>query len=341
MTTTLTTPTAPTTSSQRRHQLARSDYTFFLGSSVPNGSVDLVLTDPPYEISRDSGMNTHYNAIHEDSKRDASEKTLTRTEAEWATYIAQHPDVEGNATQRSNYMQYGTIYGKKYCVKTQYGEWDRGTDDTQGFLDNLAKQLYAKLRKGGTCIIFYDLWKISYLKQALEKAKFKQFRFIEWVKTNPQPLNSSRNYLTNCREIGVLAVKGGSPTFHSQYDDAIYKFPLQGGRFRLHPTQKSIPLFEALIEKHSNEGDIVLDCFLGGGTTAHACLLTRRTCWGCEMDKDYFHKMKTLIQSEYDTVAHPIQWLQQEPVTQTSTAMTATDTGGQADTLSSSCTSSV
>ncbi len=39
------------------------------------------------------------------------------------------------------------------------------------------------------------------------KYKFKQIRFIEWVKTNPQPLNSSVNYLTNCREIALLGIK--------------------------------------------------------------------------------------------------------------------------------------
>ena len=53
--------------------------------------------------------------------------------------------------------------------------------------------MYKKLRKGGTVIIFYDLWKITVLKEMLEAAKFKQLRMIEWMKTNPQPINSKRN----------------------------------------------------------------------------------------------------------------------------------------------------
>jgi DNA modification methylase len=37
---------------------------------------------------------------------------------------------------------------------------------------------------------------------------------------------------------------------------------------QIHPTQKSLLLFEELIKKHSNENDVVLDTFLGAGTTA-------------------------------------------------------------------------
>ena len=97
----------------------------------------------------------------------------------------------------------------------------------------------------------------------MEKHKFKQLRFIEWIKTNPQPLNSKINYLTNVREIALVGVKKNKPVFNSEYDNGIYMFPLQGGKNRFHPTQKSLKLFEELISKHSNENDVVLDTFLG------------------------------------------------------------------------------
>jgi site-specific DNA-methyltransferase (adenine-specific) len=151
-------------------------------------------------------------------------------------------------------------------------------------------EFYRVLRKGGTAIIFFDLWKVTNLKDILEDNKFKQLRFLEWIKTNPQPLNSSRNYLTNCREIALLGVKGGSPTFNSKYDNAIYKYPLQGGKDRFHPTQKSLRLFQDLITKHSNPGDIVLDPFSGSGTTAVAAKLTERNFLGCEVDQKFFDK---------------------------------------------------
>jgi site-specific DNA-methyltransferase (adenine-specific) len=143
--------------------------------------------------------------------------------------------------------------------------------------------------------MFFDLWKISQLKELLEKYKYKQIRMIEWIKTNPQPLNSKTNYLTNCREIALVAIKGSKPTFNSKYDNGIYYYPLQGGRNRFHPTQKSIALFEELIRKHSNENDVVMDTFLGGGTTAIACSNTKRKFTGCEISKEYFNKMMKQI----------------------------------------------
>ena len=54
-------------------------------------------------------------------------------------------------------------------------------------------------------------------------------------------------------------------------------------------------LFEELIKKHSNEGETVVDPFLGGGTTAFACKTTRRNFKGCEISKEYYDKIKTLI----------------------------------------------
>ena len=197
------------------------------------------------------------------------------------------------------YMKYGTLYGKKYCVKTDYGTWD--SDFSMELLDQFIGQYYAKLKKGGTLILFFDLWKISHLKDLMEKHKFKQIRMIEWIKTNPQPLNSKVNYLTNCREIALVGVKGSKPTFNSKYDkgiyydQGIYEFPIQGGKNRLHPTQKSLELFEALIRKHSNENDVVLDTFLGGGTTALACKHTNRQFKGCEISTEYFDQVMKLL----------------------------------------------
>uniref|UniRef100_A0A6C0JXF4 DNA methylase N-4/N-6 domain-containing protein n=1 Tax=viral metagenome TaxID=1070528 RepID=A0A6C0JXF4_9ZZZZ len=256
--------------------------------TIANGSVDLVLTDPPYIISRESGMNTHYNAVKQNEENHVD---FVKTEVEWENYRAENAIADD--TGKENYMKYGTIYGKKYCVKTDYGEWD--ANFTMDILDQFIGEYYKKLRKGGTIIMFFDLWKISALKDLLEKHKFKQIRMIEWIKTNPQPLNSKINYLTNCREIALVGVKGGSPTFHSSYDNGIYMFPLQGGKHRFHPTQKSLPLFEELIKKHSNENDLVLDTFLGGGTTAIACKNTNRRFRGCEISREYVDKTLAIL----------------------------------------------
>ena len=257
-------------------------------STIANNSIDLILTDPPYIISRESGMNTHYNNVKSNEQNSIM---VVKTQEEWEEYKTANALLDD--VGRSNYMKYGTVYGKKYCVKTDYGEWD--SEFTMELLEKFISEYYKKLRKGGTMIMFFDLWKITPLKELMEKYKFKQIRMIEWIKTNPQPLNSGVNYLTNCREIALIGVKGGSPTFNSKYDNGIYMYPLQGGKNRFHPTQKSLPLFEALITKHSNENDLVLDTFLGAGTTAIACKNTKRKFRGCEISEEYCEKTNEIL----------------------------------------------
>lgn len=256
--------------------------------TICNGSIDLILTDPPYIISKDSGMNEHYNNVKFNEENDI---TQVKTEDEWEEYKNLN-GIEDDAN-KEKYIKYGSIYGKKYCVKTDYGNWD--SDFTMEILEQFISEYYKKLKKGGTLIMFFDLWKITDLKYLLEKYKFKQIRFIEWIKTNPQPRNSKVNYLTNCREIALIGVKDGNPTFNSSYDNGIYMYPLQGGKNRFHPTQKSLVLFEELIKKHSNENDTILDTFLGSGTTAIACKNTKRNFKGCEISKEYYDKILEIL----------------------------------------------
>jgi len=261
-------------------------------SGLPDESVDLVLTDPPYITSRDSGMDKWVDHV---AAQDAAGTNL-KSSQDWEMFNAKMDwdkffgDKKRNIDAlKKNYLKYGSIYGKKYAVRTDYGKWD--SEFTMEDLQLFINHFYRVLKPGGTCIVFFDIWKITPLKEQLESAKFKQIRFIEWLKTNPQPINSKVNYLTNCREIALLGIKKSKPTFNSSYDKGVYEYPIQGGKDRFHPTQKNTKMFEELIMKHSNEGDVVLDCFLGSGTTAVAAKNTKRDFIGCELDKEYFDKL--------------------------------------------------
>ena len=55
-----------------------------------------------------------------------------------------------------------------------------------------------------------------------------------------------------------------------------------------HPTEKPLEFIENVVKVSSNEGDVVLDCFLGSGTTGVACLKLNRCFFGVELDKSYF-----------------------------------------------------
>tara|TARA_Y100000034_G_scaffold10971_1_gene11521 strand:- start:68 stop:766 length:699 start_codon:yes stop_codon:yes gene_type:complete len=209
-------------------------------SEISDNSVDLILTDPPYEISRPTGFI-----------KSQGKKTIER-----------------------------------FKMSYEFGEWDERSTNLAPFVT----EFYRVLRASGTMIMFYDLWKLTNLAEIMQNAKFKQLRMIEWLKTNPVPINSQLNYLTNCREIALTGVKVSKPTFHSKYDKGIYEFPIYHAKDRFHPTQKSLPLFETLIKKHSNEGDLVLDCFAGSATTAVAAQNTNRSFVGCEIDEEYYNK---------------------------------------------------
>jgi len=272
--------------------------------TLNNESINLVLTDPPYITSRKTGMDEQtkivqkYNETKKNIKSESDWEKL-KTDEEWELWMSKNNINEEKEKKKeleklkNNYLKFGSIYGKKYAVVTDYGDWDNNF--TMEILQKFITHYFRVLKNGGTVIIFFDIWKITHLKEIMENVGFKQIRFIEWIKTNPQPLNSSTNYLTNCREIALLGVKKSKPTFNSKYDNAIYNYPLQGGKNRFHPTQKSLLLFEELIKKHSNENDVVLDTFLGSGTTAIASKNTNRIYKGCEVSKEYYDKIKTLI----------------------------------------------
>lgn len=219
---------------------------FELLPTIATNSIDLILIDPPYLISRETGFSSGNN-----------------------------PDYD------------------RLKVSMDFGKWDHRCDG----LDQAIHECHRILRKGGSFICFYDLWKLTELAQMMEAAGFKQLRFLEWVKTNPVPLNQSVNYLTNAREIALLGVKGGKPTFNGKYDNGIYSYPIEHGKDRFHPTQKHLGLIKDLISKHSRPGDLVLDCFAGSATTGVAALQLGRGFIGSELDPEYFAKANARLQS--------------------------------------------
>jgi len=64
-----------------------------------------------------------------------------------------------------------------------------------------------------------------------------------------------------------------------------------------HPTVKPIALLERLIKLCTPENATVLDCFMGSGSTAIACLETKRNYIGFELDKSYYETSQNRISS--------------------------------------------
>jgi len=72
----------------------------------------------------------------------------------------------------------------------------------------------------------------------------------------------------------------------TNYPRTIIQFSNEG--ITMHPTQKPVELFEYLIKTYSNEGDTILDNCMGSGTTAIACMNTKRNFIGFELEKKYY-----------------------------------------------------
>lgn len=65
-------------------------------------------------------------------------------------------------------------------------------------------------------------------------------------------------------------------------------FSLSVKKNPIHETQKPVALIEYLIKTYSNEGETILDNCMGSGTTAIACINTKRNYIGFEIDKEYY-----------------------------------------------------
>lgn len=78
-------------------------------------------------------------------------------------------------------------------------------------------------------------------------------------------------------------------------DEAILRFPINGQSLYWHPTQKPVKLLCYLIEKLTQENDIVCDPFMGSGSVGVACMMTKRRFIGVEIDDNYFKISQTRI----------------------------------------------
>lgn len=208
---------------------------------VKDGSVNLVLTDPPYNIARKNNFHTMGRA------------------------------------------------------GIDFGEWDKGFD-----LFSYIAEIPRVLHKDGSVIIFNDWKNIGEIARCCEDNGLVIKDMIRWEKSNPMPRNKDRRYITDY-EVAVWCTNAKAKwTFNRQsetYDRPLYRGSLTPSSEKVgHTTQKPEYLMCELLTVHSNEGDLVLDMFMGSGTTGVACKKLNRRFIGIELDKVYFESAKNRIE---------------------------------------------
>lgn len=129
------------------------------------------------------------------------------------------------------------------------------------------------------------------------KDKNCNYEILTWHKQNPSPLTNN-NYLPDTEYILFFREKGvklyGSYSTKRKYyisgtnhtDKNKYK----------HPTIKPLKLIEYHIENSSREGDVILDCFCGSGTTLVGAINKNRNYIGFEINKKYYETAKARVQ---------------------------------------------
>lgn len=204
-----------------------------LMKNIPDKSIDLILTDPPYNIARDNNFHTMGRA------------------------------------------------------GIDFGEWDKNAD-----IFSYIKECFRVLNKNGSFIVFNDWKNLGGIVKEAEKFGFITKDMLRLEKLNPMPRNRDRRYITDFECAIWFTMPNAKWCFNRQ--DEKYQRPkficsIDKG---LHPTQKSLKLMEELLKIHSNENNIILDCFMGSGTTCLAAKNLNRQFIGIEKEEKYYNIAK-------------------------------------------------
>ena len=289
-----------------------------VADQIKDGSISLLLTDPPYNISEDGAQPVWIDKVTGENKT--------------------------------------TIHNQKFSESFEEDWDDVAHDEFLKQLDDWAAMWFKKLRKGGAFAVFISDQYVSYLWTAMENAGFEPKRVWTWKKPAAVPFNRQVNPVSACEYV-LFGIKPKGPrTFNAdcaegniveryaaadKVSSIVYKAVKDAnsldnldaifakakkeaeemlksrkrddnglvqcvipntitysgglGKDKIHPTQKPTEILEYFIELLSNKGDTVLDTFAGSGSTGIACHKLARNCILIERDAAMFGKMKARI----------------------------------------------
>lgn len=195
-------------------------------------------------------------------------------------------------------------------VKVDKGSWDksRGAEENHNFNREWLRRCQALLKPDGTIFVSGTHHVIFSVGYAMQQLGMKILNQITWQKPNPPP-NLACRYFTHSTETVLWAAKNEKSRHVFHYSDMkranggkqmkdVWNFtaPKRSEKtLGKHPTQKPLVLLERILLAATSEKDLVLDPFLGSGTTAIACALLGRKCVGIESDAAHAGLAKTRL----------------------------------------------
>ena len=224
---------------------------------IPSESVDLIVTDCPYKII--SGGITI-----EERKDELSGIFQKRAKSD------------------------GTNCSNKWLKKDENAIISASKNGTMFTYNNITfkewlPEIYRVLKNKAHCYIMINSRNLKDLQVEAEKVGFKFQNLLVWDKGNVTP----NQYYMGGYELILMLRKGGAKPINNMGTSNIIKIPNIIGK-KQHPTEKPIRLMEILIENSSKEGNLVLDPFMGSGSTILAAIKNNRRFIGIEKEKNYY-----------------------------------------------------
>lgn len=229
---------------------------------IPTGSIDCVVSDVPYNIAT-GGAKISEQSIEKFGKtgpKDILSRCVVndRLKAKWLK--------KGNDTDNALFVQKGKLF--EHC-EIKFEEW--------------LPEVYRVLKDGSHAYFMINSRNLKDLQIKAEQAGFKFLNLLVWCKNNSTP---NKYYMQQCEFI-LFMRKGFAKNINNMgYTNVFFIKNIIGNK--LHPTEKPVVLMKSFIEQSTQFGDIVLDPFVGSGSTLVAAKELGRNFVGCEIDKKYY-----------------------------------------------------
>ena len=144
-------------------------------------------------------------------------------------------------------------------------------------------ELYRVLKDSSHAYIFTNSLNLIEMLNTATDVGFKLHNLLVWEKNNCTP---SQFYMKNCEY--VLFLRKGTAKWINNIGESKTVHLFNNVVNKSHPTEKPVDLLKYYIENSSNKNDLVLDPFMGSGSTGVACKQLHRKFIGIEIDKKYY-----------------------------------------------------
>ncbi|MQS52724.1 DNA-methyltransferase [Companilactobacillus mishanensis] len=229
--------------------------TFEFMETLPEKSIDVIIADPPYFLSNDGISNS----------------------------------------------------GGK-VVSVNKGKWDKKSKkDAEEFYKRFLELSFKVLKDDGTIWVFGTMHNIYTVGYLMQHNQFKIINNVTWHKSNPAP-NLTKRMLTHSSETILWAKKNGGKQIYNyskmkehnhdrQLNDlwTTSTTSMLEKSFGYHPTQKPLAVMKRIIEASTNKDSLLLDPFIGSGTTAVAAKQLGRRIIGIDNSQEFIDLSKKRI----------------------------------------------